>query len=104
MIMEIEIGVVEGGKRKVTQDSGDTRNRNDESYKFQTTGNITKESQVHLEQIERTWKLEAMGIKSSMMNYQDEKALGTFGKLLTKNKDQITSDPYIQSTPNETHV
>ncbi|EFO12236.1 hypothetical protein LOAG_16297 [Loa loa] len=33
MIMETEVEVVEGGKRKVAQDS-DTGNRNDESYKF----------------------------------------------------------------------
>ncbi|EJD73796.1 hypothetical protein LOAG_18809 [Loa loa] len=74
MIMETKIGVVEGGTRKTTQDS-DTGNRNDESYKFQTIANIAmKESQIHMDQIEETWKLEAVGIRDLMTGYQDEKS------------------------------
>uniref|UniRef100_A0A1I7VES3 Reverse transcriptase domain-containing protein n=1 Tax=Loa loa TaxID=7209 RepID=A0A1I7VES3_LOALO len=87
MIMETEIGVVEGGKRKVTQDS-DTGKRNDESYKFQTIANITKkESQIHMDQIEQTWKLEAIGIGDLMTDSQDEKALEAFQKSLTTDKE-----------------
>uniref|UniRef100_A0A1I7VSX5 Reverse transcriptase domain-containing protein n=1 Tax=Loa loa TaxID=7209 RepID=A0A1I7VSX5_LOALO len=77
MIMETEIGVAEGGKRKLGQDS-DTGNRNNESYKFQTFANITKESQIYMAQIEQMWKLEAFG---------DEKALEAFQKSLTVDKE-----------------
>uniref|UniRef100_A0A1I7VGP9 DUF1758 domain-containing protein n=1 Tax=Loa loa TaxID=7209 RepID=A0A1I7VGP9_LOALO len=87
MIMETKIGVVEGGTRKTTQDS-DTGNRNDESYKFQTIANIAmKESQIHMDQIEETWKLEAVGIRDLMTGYQDEKALKAFQKSLTTDKE-----------------
>uniref|UniRef100_A0A1I7VFU0 SGS domain-containing protein n=1 Tax=Loa loa TaxID=7209 RepID=A0A1I7VFU0_LOALO len=75
------------GKRKVTQDS-DTGNRNNEFYKFQTIANITKkESQIHMDQTEQKWKLEAIGIRDLMTDYRDEKALEAFQKSLTTDKE-----------------
>uniref|UniRef100_A0A1I7V568 Uncharacterized protein n=1 Tax=Loa loa TaxID=7209 RepID=A0A1I7V568_LOALO len=74
--MEREVGLVEGGKRKVAKDSDtEKKNRNDEFCKFQTIANITKkESQIYMDQIEQTWKLEAIGIRDLMTDYQNEKA------------------------------
>uniref|UniRef100_A0A1I7W2I6 DUF1758 domain-containing protein n=1 Tax=Loa loa TaxID=7209 RepID=A0A1I7W2I6_LOALO len=86
IVMETEVGVVTGGTRKVKR--GIAEVENNEFHKFKANANITKkESQLRMDQIEQTWKLEVIGIKDLMTEYQEDKALEAFQKSLTVNSE-----------------
>ncbi|VDM17194.1 unnamed protein product [Wuchereria bancrofti] len=82
VVIETELGMIKGGRQKVVQDE-EIGYRNNKSYELQTITNMSKkESQIYMDQIEQTWKFEAIGIKDLITDYQEEKALEAFQKLL----------------------